>query len=467
MCRPSRRETARGTLGAVLGSSAWRILGAGTVVFAATLPAPARASPIIPICTEHGGGYDPFKAADVVAEGVLLSGPSFHGALLSPARFHVVRYLKGRGPRIVWVRTPQRQVATGDMSDGVVPEFARTPDNAETPRAGQAYRIFVRTRGRHRARRLVKGLIDTCTGDDRRISIRRLFQPIPRTLVRRRHAREFWSARLYRRRGQLRCLRLAGFTPAEGHPLPEHPFVSRTAHGACGYLRSGRSTLVATDVGSGSATAVALAGKRLRGFTATRLSDGVSVTAGARRGVALALLPGGLERREVDIVARYRDGSTRTFGGLERRASVADPLGGDPWFAEHERAYPSTAGRRACVVVWVGGELGRSGECGSAPASPFFFAIRRNTPYGDGPEAPTRRHTAVFGAISQAVSDLTVTGPDGPRRPAISRRGRSFIAVFAGHVPVSQLTLSFVLRDGRTLSYTGRRELNLAPPRRP
>ncbi len=78
----------------------------------------------------------------------------------------------------------------------------------------------------------------------------------------------------------------------------------------------------------------------------------------------------------------------------------------------------------------------------------------------------TRRRTVVFGAISQTVSDVTVTGSDGPRRPAISRRGRSFIAVFAGHVPVSQLTLNFVLSDGRTLSYTGRRELNLAPPPR-
>ena len=449
----------------MLRSSPSRILAAGTVLFAAALsalPAPTQASPLLRPCLDRAPGYDPFKAADVVAEGVLLSGPSFHGALFSPARFHVVRYLKGRGPREIRVRTSQRQVATGEMSEGLVPEFARIPGDAEAPNAGEVYRIFARTRGRNRNRRGLSVVINTCTGDDRRISIRRLLRPLPRTLVRRRSGGDFLSVRLYRGRGKLRCLRLARFSPSA--------HFSRTAHGACGYPRRPRSTLVALD--AGASTAIALAAKGLRGFTATRLADGVSVTAGARRGVAIALLPGGLEQREVGILARYRDGSTRTFGGLDRRARVADPLGGPPWVAEHERAYPNTARRRACVVVWIDPDPGRSGECGSTGTAPFFFAIRHNSqPSAEGgivlaPGATPRRQTAVFGAISQAVSDVTVKGPDSPRRPAISRRGRSFIAVFAGHVPVSQLTLSFVLSDGRTLSYSGRRALNLAPPPR-
>ncbi len=200
---------------------------------------------------------------------------------------------------------------------------------------------------------------------------------------------------------------------------------------------------------------------------AVRLSDGARVDASARRGVAVALLPGFLDRKEVVIVARYRDGSTRTFGGLARRASVADPLGGPSWLAEHERAYPNTARRRACVLVWIDPVISRAGECGSTKGPPFFFAIRRNTQSADvAGEQVTTRRTAVFGAISQEVSDATVTGPQGPQRPAISKRGRSFIALFAGHVPVSRLTVTFVLRD-QTLSYTGRSELNLAPPARP
>jgi hypothetical protein len=76
-------------------------------------------------------------------------------------------------------------------------------------------------------------------------------------------------------------------------------------------------------------------------------------------------------------------------------------------------------------------------------------------------EQVTTRRTAVFGALSQEVSNVTVTGPQGPQRPAISKRGRSFIALFAGHVPVSRLTVTFVLRD-QTLSYTGRRDLSRA-----
>ncbi len=356
----------------VLASSGLWILAASLVFFAgalSALPAPARASPLFPICTDHPRGYDPFKAADVVAEGVLLSGPSFHGALLSPARFHVVRYLKDRGPRVIRIRTPQRQVATdtvrylGDGQYGIVPEFARIPDNAQTPRAGEAYRIFARTRRRHGKRREVMHRIDTCTGDDRRISIRRLLRPVPRTLVRRRGGRELWSASLYRRRGRPHCLRL--FTKDSD---PHAYLFGPRDHGACGSLRRRRATLIAVDTGS-SATGVALAGNGLRGFTASRLSDGVSVAATARAGVALALLPRGLERREIGIIARYRDGSTRMFGNSERRVSVADPLGSSPWVAEHERAYPGTAARRACVVLWLDPRLGRSGNAAAPPRS--------------------------------------------------------------------------------------------------
>ncbi len=424
---------------------------------AVLLSLPATASALSEgrgFCADSSPG-SAFEAADVVVEGVLLSGPSFYGALLSPARFHVVRYLKGRGPRVIQVGTPQRQVATGRLLlgpdlFGERSEDARDQsDGDQPPRAGEAYRIFARTRGRARERRELTELIsNTCPGSDRRLSIRRVLRPVPGTLVRKRRGRSVRRARLFRGRGELRCLR---FVAGGGYK----------AHGACGYPR--RRTLVAMDARA-SSTAVALAGKGLRGFSATRLSDGARVNASAGGGVALALMHGSLDRKEVVIVARYRDGSTRTFGGLDRRAKVADPFGGPSWLAERERAYPSTARRRACVVVWIDPVFGRSGECGSTGAPPFFFAIRRNSqPFDVTGRRVTTRRTAVFGAISQEVSDVTVTGPQGPQRPAISKRGRSFIALFAGHVPVSRLTVKFVLRD-QTLSYTGRRDVNLAPP---
>ncbi len=424
--------------------------GAGTLAVAMllSLPAPASAfSAVVFGCEElPEQRHQRFEDADVVAEGVFLSGPSFYGALLSPARFHVVRYVKGGGPRVVRIQTSQMQVATGRLGLGEEGADAEVDADPGVPRAGGAYRILARTRGRHRERRELTDPIDTCSGDDRQISIRRLLRPVPGTLVRGRLGRSSRGARLLRGRGGLRCVVLV---------------VGGGSPGACGYPR--KRTLVAMDARA-SSTAVALAGKGLRGFTATRLSDGARVDASARRGVALALLPGFLDRKEVVIVARYRDGATRTFGGFARRASVADPLGGPSWLAEHERAYPNMARRRACVLVWIDPVISRTGECGSTKRSPFFFAVRRNS---QSSRRVTTRHTAVFGALSQAVSDVTVTGPQGPQRPAISSRGRSFIALLSGHVHFSKLTVSFVLKDGRTLSYTGRRQLNLARPLRP
>ncbi len=405
----------------------------------------------------------------MVAEGVLLSGPSVFGGLISPARFRVVRYLKGGGPRVMSVRTRQRQVATGGLSlgNGILGyEMGggnASPYLAKIPRAGESYRIFARTGG-HRGRRQLGHLLDPCTGDDQRISIRSVLGAVPDTLVRRGRGRLLWSARLFRGSDGLRCLRLVA--RASPYDAP---------HGGCGDLRRRRSTLVATDIAGdnrGSRIAVALAGKGLRGFTAAPLAGGPRVETSARGGVALALLPGNVDRSDIAIVARYRDGSTRTFGGRQRRARVEDPLGGDPWVVEHERAHPHTPSRGACVLVWLAERRGRSGECGNTRGrAPFFFAIRRNTQYPDAPHVRGKRvvlhHTAVFGAISQRVKDVSVTGPRGDRRPAISRRGRSFIALFGGHLSASRLKLRFVLKDGRTLSYTGRRQLNLAPPQRP
>ncbi len=416
---------------------------AAAVVMLFALPAPARAA-----CAAPVEGYDPFKASDVVVDGVLLSGPSFGGALLSPARFHVVRYLKGRGPRVVWIGTPLRQVKPGDLDVA----FETEPEDGSSPRAGEIYRVFARTAGR-RKRAQLEYLGGGC--DDHRLSgTRGVLRPVGRGLMRR-FGRSSWRARLFRDRGALRCLRF-GRTPER-----------YDANGECGYLRRRRSTLVGLGARQGT-TAIAVAAKRLTGLTVVRVADGARFDAAARGALALAVLPGILERKEVLISARYRDGSTRTFGGPARRASVADPLGGRPWVADYERAHPSTARRRVCVIVdkpfprtsYLDQVDTPSGACGNTTATPFFYAIRRERRFEAGRQIAT--HTAVFGAISQAVLDVTVTGPYGSRRPAISRRGRSFIALFAGDVPDTQLGLRFVLRDGRTLAFSGRSDLNLA-----
>ena len=71
--------------------------------------------------------------ADVVFGGTFLRGPTTQGRLLSPARFRVVRYLKGRGPRQVRVQTAVRKL------HGNVYEWT---SEAIEPRAGERWRIY-------------------------------------------------------------------------------------------------------------------------------------------------------------------------------------------------------------------------------------------------------------------------------------------------------------------------------------
>ena len=71
--------------------------------------------------------------AEVVFGGIFLRGPTTQGRLLSPARFRVVRYLKGKGPRRVRVQTAVRKLDSDTyewMSEGI------------DPRAGERWRIY-------------------------------------------------------------------------------------------------------------------------------------------------------------------------------------------------------------------------------------------------------------------------------------------------------------------------------------
>lgn len=76
-----------------------------------------------------------FAAAKAVFDGVILPGPvapSASGALLSPARVRVERYLKGHGPAVVSVQTGMsaKGQVTSEAEDGI------------SPGAGQRWRIY-------------------------------------------------------------------------------------------------------------------------------------------------------------------------------------------------------------------------------------------------------------------------------------------------------------------------------------
>ena len=117
-------------------------------VVVAALAAPASASAQCLASSEQ----QQFDRAELVFVGIAMRGPNAKGGrLLSPARFWVVRYLKGTGPKVVRVETGLRRV--GRVLRGV--------STGIDPRAGEPWKI-VGTRSR-------SGVVRTsrCTGSRR------------------------------------------------------------------------------------------------------------------------------------------------------------------------------------------------------------------------------------------------------------------------------------------------------------
>jgi hypothetical protein len=87
----------------------------------------------------------PSHAFDVVADVVALSGPSFDGSLVSPARAQVVRYRRGSGPRVI-------RVQTATFRDPQGRGYVQIPGLLE-PLPGQHLRLLIDLpRSRHRIR---------------------------------------------------------------------------------------------------------------------------------------------------------------------------------------------------------------------------------------------------------------------------------------------------------------------------
>jgi len=117
----------------VLGSVS--LAACGAVAEAGGSPASAATEAVAASCA----GLTPtqqFKAADVVFDDTMLSGPTAVGvgqrALRSPARVRVIGYLKGDGPAVV-------RVDTGSAADGG--RIVISEDGIE-PVAGQSWRIY-------------------------------------------------------------------------------------------------------------------------------------------------------------------------------------------------------------------------------------------------------------------------------------------------------------------------------------
>lgn len=108
-------------------------------------------------------------SAALIVDAVALAGRSTErGVLLSPARFRALRYLKGRGPTLIRVRTAVRAVQGG----------FRYAEDGITPRRAQRWRLY--------GRRLRDGTVGVgiCSGSRRLLARQQLCptqqaQPLP------------------------------------------------------------------------------------------------------------------------------------------------------------------------------------------------------------------------------------------------------------------------------------------------
>lgn len=112
------------------------------VVFASLVLAPAAAASCVPITAAQQRAR-----AHIIFNGVALDGPTATGI----ERFRVIRYLKGKGPKIVRISTGRKRYPGGG---GV------TTSVSIDARRGQTWRIY--------ARRLRPGIFQTTVCDGSR-----------------------------------------------------------------------------------------------------------------------------------------------------------------------------------------------------------------------------------------------------------------------------------------------------------
>lgn len=424
---------------------------------------PAAATSCAPV-TER----QELRHADVVFEGVVLSGPrggnvqplrrhfEGDGRLVSPARFQVLRYIKGSGPKVVDVGTGNRQVMPGDTPVAfgeVVGDFDPAP--------GQVWRIYGQT-PRRAGDSADRGVREPgpCDGSELKRtgaglnaqSASKVEEPDP-------SGERIWNAKLFKGPGPLRCVRFgrSGYAPVA----------------ECDRLRgSGELSVGVASAGNRetASTAVVASGPRLESI-AVEGADGVETARARRSGrIALLVLDGYVDRGELRIEASFRDGSVRVLDYAARRAVADDPEDEPGWAATAEPTYPKRGGGAKCtrfeqVIPRSGSSKGYrgeySGECGKIERDSFFFAVRRVLEYDFEANESRPRRTVVFGALAPEVVDVTIDGPDGRRRPAIAERGRAFISVYSPSVTYRDLTLTFRLSDGSSETFSGRRQAHV------
>jgi hypothetical protein len=183
------------------------------------------------------------------------------------------------------------------------------------------------------------------------------------------------------------------------------------------------------------------------------------------------------------LTAHLRDGTTRFFAfdlppqfRAPGTARARDPGGLPAWNVSASVRPSGSRNGQTCAQfeqdIDVHAARGRTGGdfgppmCGDLRAAPLFADAMRYGPrpapvsFGPGPHSP--RRLIVWGAVSGAVRQVTVVGPDGPRRLPLSRIGRAFIAVYPPTVDPADVTVETTLADGSVRRYPAPHLLNAA-----
>lgn len=397
------------------------------------------------------------EIADVVFDGVLLSGPREQprGRLASPARMQVVRYLKGRGPSVVRVGTDVPLLEPGD-DPGV---FSHTPGLFE-PYPGEIYRVYGDT-PKGAGSSTSRGVLTPhpCGGTfGRRTGTFLRGVRGSRAALRDSGGRR-WAAELLRGPGLLRCLRV--------HPGLEHDEIE------CERPRR-RSDLIAALVPAGGdtwATALAVRGADLESIAVDGPLGRTEAPATGTGHVALVVLPGYAESADLSVTARLSGGREVPVTGFGGGLLLADPHRGELlWGVARTPSHPLAPGID-CMTFSArpdtsrrGGVFStpRHGECGPAAG---FFAVRHVDRYDDE-ERRQPYATIVFGIAPAGTERVTVTGPDGERQAAGPTAGGSFAAIYAGDVDHAGLTVAFHRAGGAREEVRGERDWNVVPPPR-
>ena len=383
--------------------------------------------------------------ADVVFDGVALSGPQVDGRLISPARFAVLRYLKGGGGRVAHVET-----ALTDELDGTIVGLG----GELMPRPGEVWRIRGIVAG-HRALLRRGDVVDggLCRGS-RRLARRPDLRPDGRSRVAAApNGGGRWRVQAEAGRGALRCVSLTRLD-RRGH-LRE---CGRTAHGAvlAAVTTQGAPRHPSTVVVAGAATLTRLA---------VTGPDGRRV-ARAHRGVAALAFAGYVDPSLLGIRLALGHGRRRVVAtGAAERVRTEDPAGGRwSWSARTRRS-----GRRLCAGFQqdpprfpVPPYLSGAAFC-ARPVGGARFAFAPSTPLvGGGPG-----RVVLYGAAGRQVRAVAAIVDGRAVELPLAARGRAFLAVFPETVQYALVTLVVRFRDGRVAIERGRRTGVVAPPGTP